>query len=266
MLLVCLTLYGLALAAPPPFEEASLRLAERLDAFRTEGWAGFRRATKRAQRGHKVVKMERNHAVPFQLAPIGSPLMALTWKNLIGLGRLNTPRNFLLCLGGVLLLGGAVSQAFPVGSPVPQIAAGILAYGALLAIIVTIQQRRHDLRLDIPHFPNLRAYPLTARQVLHGEVLGIAAVVSAYTVLALAACASLLAGVGTVEEWIPLPWYVRASGLARCQRLRSWAWCTSWSRPATSSPWCGLAGLKSATSRKSASRRWATTCSECSCA
>jgi hypothetical protein len=198
-----LLLLALIFARPPHFEEASLLISERVETLRKQGWKAWRRKGKASKERVGPSKP------PFELAPTGPVFVALVWKNLIGTGRLNRARLFPLALLGALLLGTGFGEWLPRG-PAQAIAAGGIAYATLIGVLLLLQQTRHDLRRDLAHLATLKSYPMSGRDLLQGEVLGLSLVGSAYVALGCTVLAGVLHGVGTADEWHPVGWVLRA--------------------------------------------------------
>jgi len=206
-------LLALALARPAPFEEASHAAAEQLEALRSHGLAGLRRARRRAAaRRRKGDRPSGPPPVPFRLAATGRPGAALAWKNLIGAGRIYRPRTALAALVLVAGVGTGVGLGWA-GTIVPPVLAGCFAYGGLLTTMMLLQ-RAQDLRRDIPFFPVLKSYPLAARDVLAGEVAAPWAVIYGYQAVWITGALCVLSGFGDAAEWRPIGWDVRGPALA----------------------------------------------------
>ncbi len=178
-----LVLLVAALLRPPAFEEAWLRFADRVEALKSGGWAAYKHKTAQ-QTGKARPTATTARPQPFRLKPGGNPLWALVWKNLIGMGRRHRPRNLLVAL--VLAAAGGSSLAvLGAGTPLPPAGAVLVVYLTLLAVLIAMQHLRYDLRRDLVHTAQLKSYPLSARQVLYGEVLGMTITVSAYVTVGL---------------------------------------------------------------------------------
>ncbi|MEZ6184973.1 MAG: hypothetical protein R3F62_08195 [Planctomycetota bacterium] len=114
------------------------------------------------------------------------------WKNLIACGRHHTPR--LLGAGLVIAaaLGVALRRALPVEGDYPLKLAALVLYLTGLASFLSLAKERHDLRMDLPRFELIKAWPLSAREILWGEVLGISLMASGYGAIGWTAAVALL--------------------------------------------------------------------------
>ena len=203
--LVNLALLATTLWSPPPFEEDSLAISERIEAFRAGGRQGLR-AHREARRQTSSPRPQ-----PFALEALGPPWVAIAWKNVISCGRGLNPGRLVIAVAASALGGAALSAAFSEPPAlVPQMVAAVIAYLTLLGLLLGAQHMRNDLRLDIPHFESLKSYPLSARQLLYGEVLGLGSVLCGYTLVSVVGVTCMLAGVGDdPESWVSLPWTLR---------------------------------------------------------
>ncbi|MCI0354029.1 MAG: hypothetical protein L0099_03170, partial [Acidobacteria bacterium] len=83
----------------------------------------------------------------FPLRPLGWPPMAILWKNLVALTRLQRVANALIALGAV---GGVIAVAsFKPESTVAEVAGALAATWAGFLIVVGPQWVRNDLRADL---------------------------------------------------------------------------------------------------------------------
>jgi ABC-2 type transport system permease protein len=167
-LLVLALHYVWVIRSDVAFEEASVdasrKLAETVAAMRAGNW----QAANRKLKGRRA---------PFVLRPMGAPIVAFLWKNLISAGRV-----FNLRMGITLGVLAAVSCAV-----LSQVAAesGLLfglgmAAGMLFiwSLFLGPQVFRHDLRQDLPAADVLKMYPLRGWQLVLGELLAPAAVLT----------------------------------------------------------------------------------------
>jgi hypothetical protein len=136
--------------------------------------------------------------------------VALLWKNLIAMGQSFSLRTWLvLALVAAVVLG--TLRSMPVGAgllPVlGMVAAMILVWSVVLGPQVLWQDLRHDLRwADL-----LKMYPAPGWQIVLGELLGPAAVLTAVQWLLIPFAVVGLANLGIGRE-LPVPRFI-ASGL-----------------------------------------------------
>lgn len=144
------------------FEEASLALARK----RAEIVASVR-----AGNWHSASGKRKKRRPPFALAPAGPPAVAFLWKNLISAGQVFSLRTWL-----VLALM-AVCFGFPVGMSwqgegylLPTVGIITVVLGAY-ALFLGPALLRQDLRQDLANADVLKMYPLHGWQVVLGELL-----------------------------------------------------------------------------------------------
>ena len=153
--------YLWVMKAAVPFEESAVGRAEERARLREQ----------LAQRGGRAAPL-RVSAPLFRLAPVGRPEVAILWKNLLagrrmgGVGRLVT----------AALLGGVVA-ALVSGEGLSEVLAHLRGFLAPLcggfAVLLCFfgpSAVRMDLRMDLPRLEQLRALPLTGRQVVAAEL------------------------------------------------------------------------------------------------
>jgi ABC-2 type transport system permease protein len=150
------------------FEEASVEAARRL----TEKIAAIRSGNFRGS--NQKLKGRRP---PFVLRPIGPQAVALFWKNLIATGSGFTPRLWIV-LAAILIFACAVLRK-AIGSsdllPLIAMITGMLLFWSLL---LGPQLLRHDLRKDLALADMLKLYPLRGWQIVLGELLAPAAILT----------------------------------------------------------------------------------------
>ena len=177
------------------FEEASLeaskKLAAKISAVRSGNW----------QAANQRLKVRR---APFVLHPLGAPLVAILWKNLISAGQAFTLRIWIVLafLGTSLCL--IVSQTAGSSGLVPALG---IAVAVLLvwSLFLGPQFLRQDFRQDLAAADVLKTFPMPGWQIVLGELLGPAVILTAIQwLLALAGVAicsrsqiRLLAGWGS---------------------------------------------------------------------
>jgi hypothetical protein len=162
--------YWWVVRADVAFEEASVELsrkfAERIAAVRAGGgW-------------HSADKPRKRRSPPFALRPTGIYAMAFLWKNLISAGQVFTLRTW------IFLAFFAVCAGVPIGLSSSRTgwllpAVGILTvlltgYSVLLGPAIL----RQDLRQDLANADILKMYPLRGWQVVLGELLAPAAILT----------------------------------------------------------------------------------------
>lgn len=173
------------------FEEAaateSARTAERLEALRRRQTVGAVAPTTRSRRS-------------LPLATTGPAWVAITWKNLVHLVRSGNAR--------AMLVPPALLFAMPlmVGDPVLRGSITMLAVGVFAPALLLVGPLllRSDLRADLVHLAQLKAYPIPGWQMVLAEVGGSAIPLTAAQVaLCLAAVASAQGTPASVEPfWV----------------------------------------------------------------
>lgn len=147
--------------ASVPFEEAAVVRAEE-------------RAQLRQQLSREGGHTTRLRASPafFRLAPTGRPEVAILWKNLVAGRRLGGAGRLLAAglVGGLVAaaasgggMSGALANVRLFMAPLCGGLAGVLCFFGPSAL-------RFDLRMDLPRLEQLRALPLTGRQVVAAEL------------------------------------------------------------------------------------------------
>lgn len=119
----------------------------------------------------------RKVAAPFRLEPMGTPAMALVWKNLIAMGAAFSIR-FWLPLAVCLVVGASVARGFYHESAGLKVV-GVLPVALLpMLFLVGPQLLAMDLRQDLAMADLLKTYPLRGWQLVWGELLAPAAVLT----------------------------------------------------------------------------------------
>ncbi len=160
--------------------EASRKLAEKIAAMRSGNWQGTA----------KPVKARKQ---PFALRPAGHPAVALLWKNLISAGHGFSPRVWvsLAVLGVVLaMVVSQTTRTSGLGIAAATAMAILLAWSVLLGP----QFLRQDLRQDLAAADVLKTYPLPGWQIVLGEMLAPAVILSGIQYLLVLVAVLLLAG------------------------------------------------------------------------
>jgi hypothetical protein len=175
------------------FEEASVEAARRL----TEKMAAIRSGNLRGS----TQKLKGRRA-PFLLQPIGPQPIALFWKNLIGTGSGFTPRLWIVLGATLIFVCAILRNAIGSSDLLPLIAmiTGMLLFWSLL---LGPQLLRHDLRKDLALADMLKLYPLRGWQIVLGELLAPAAILTVFQWLLLIFTVMLLSRLpgGSPVEW-----------------------------------------------------------------
>ena len=154
--------YWWVLHANVAFEEASVeasrKLAEKITAVRSGNW----------QAANKKLKSRRP---PFALHPTGPPLVALVWKNIISAGQAFTLRTWIMLAILGTMLSIIATQTAGASGLVPALG---MAVAVLLvwSMFLGPQFLRQDFRQDLPLADVLKMYPLPGWQMVLGELLG----------------------------------------------------------------------------------------------
>lgn len=134
---------------------------------------------------------QKGRRAPFRLAPVGPPAVALLWKNLIASGRLFNVRSLLLLGFSVTVFAFVANTGGEVSRGGWSVALGMVTMTVFIwTIFVGPQLFRQDLRHDLPVADVLKQFPLRGWQVVLGEMLAPAVILTVmqWGLLALAAC------------------------------------------------------------------------------
>jgi hypothetical protein len=168
-LLILAAHYWWVLHSNVAFEEASVeaskKLAEKITAVRSGNW----------QAANKKLKGRRP---PFVLRATGPRLVALLWKNLISAGQAFTLRTWIMLIILGTLLCFIVSKNASTSGLVPALGMGA-AVLLIWSLFLGPQFLRQDFRQDLPLVDVLKMYPLPGWQVVLGELLGPAVILTA---------------------------------------------------------------------------------------
>jgi len=140
----------------------------------------------------------------FRLVPEGHPIGAIVWKNLTRVARATSP-GLIAMIAAAAGIGLAVGLFQRAENPVILTAVGMLAltWGGALVLLGPLWIRA-DLRGDMEHLSLLKTWPVGGLEVMTGQVLGSAVVLTtlqgAFGVVALAA----LGGIGAPAALTPL--------------------------------------------------------------
>jgi ABC-2 type transport system permease protein len=150
------------------FEEASLdasrRIAERIAAVRSGNWQAMS-VPKKAKRG------------PFLLHPVGSPVIALFWKNLISAGNVFTGR-FWIVIVYFVVFGGFMGTTMVRQGGVAMILVVFFMFLLAMSLIMAPQFLRQDFRQDLLCVDVLKLYPMPGWQIAMGELLAPVAIMT----------------------------------------------------------------------------------------
>jgi hypothetical protein len=152
--------YWFVLRADVAFEEASVEASRKMEKRLTAVRAG-------PPHGRGNVKPRRP---PFTLSATGAPAVALFWKNLISMGQFMNKR-FLL----ILVLVAVVASLGVAGSNARGGVAGVLGMLSLMflawSILLGPQILAQDFRQDLKMADLIKRYPISGRQVVLGELM-----------------------------------------------------------------------------------------------
>lgn len=144
--------------------EASARRAELLNRWRRQGTVAPLRPEVHRRR--------------LPLAPAGSPVLAIMWKNLTRLLRTTSPAflaTLLLLLVGMVIAGGIAGGDS--GNMLGFIGVLALAWAGALTLLGP-QWVRVDLRGEVEQLDLIRSWPLPGRQIMTGMILSSASVLT----------------------------------------------------------------------------------------
>lgn len=149
----------------------------------------------------------RARAGPFRLAATGRPEFAFLWKNLLSTWPYFTPR---VLLGSALVIGAACLwlDAQPEWRAALPVAGAFALVFSGYTLIVGPQFARQDLRTDLPNTDILKTYPLAGWQIVLGQLLAPAAILTGILWLAILVVAlafqPLQPGVGWLSPTVRL--------------------------------------------------------------
>ncbi|MFE8598655.1 putative ABC exporter domain-containing protein [Archangium violaceum] len=153
--------YVWVMRAAVPFEEAAVVRAEER----------ARRQERISREGGQATFLRMRPAY-FQLAPTGRPEVAILWKNLVA-GRRLGGAGRLLAAGLVGGLVAAVASGRGMSEALDNVRLFMAPLCAGLAGVLCVfgpSALRYDLRMDLTRLEQLRALPLTGRQVVAAEL------------------------------------------------------------------------------------------------
>ena len=167
-LLLMLLHYAWVVRSNVAFEEASVeasrKTAEKVASVRAGNWQSVGRKPKRRR-------------PPFALRPIGTPAVAILWKNLINAGQGFTPRLWIVLVATALGASIGLGQTFGKSGLIPALGmiAAVLIFWSLM---FGPQFLRQDFRQDLPLADILKMYPMRGWQIVLGELLAPAAILT----------------------------------------------------------------------------------------
>ncbi len=192
-LLLVLAHYAWVVYSNVAFEEASVEASQKLAARIADARAG-------KLRGNKTRKGKRPL---FRLSATGPPATALLWKNLLSAGQAFTWRIWIV----IAVMAASVYAGLGVNAHSRELFSGLaILIGVLLAwsLLIGPQVVRQDLRQDLPLADILKMYPLRGWQVVLGEVLAPAAILTGVQWLLVICGAGFLLHAGGMSDG-PLP-------------------------------------------------------------
>lgn len=182
--------YFWVIRANVAFEEASVdlsrRIAERISAARS---------------GNIQARPTKAKRSPFELGPTGAPAVALLWKNLIAAGQLFTLRLWIIlaaCLLPSLMAFASSMGKLQIG---PLIGIGALAV-AFSSLVIGPQMLRQDFRHDLELVDVLKTYPMRGWQVVFGELLAPAVILTGFQWLLIIAGAAFFTHISATQPFL----------------------------------------------------------------
>ncbi|MEY4938326.1 MAG: hypothetical protein RIQ93_61 [Verrucomicrobiota bacterium] len=140
-------------------------------------------------------------AAPFRLGGTGRAEVAFLWKNLLSTWPYFNLRT-LLVMAGIVTAGGMWMTAQPAWRGFqPVIGAGAAMLGVYL-LVIGPQFARQDIRSDLLHADMLKTYPLPGWQIVLGELLTPAVILTGLLWLTLLAAAITLQPAQLRAEWL----------------------------------------------------------------
>lgn len=164
------------------FEEASVEASKRIAQKIADARSGHLQAAGRKIRGRRP---------PFALKSTGPPAVALLWKNLISAGQIFTPRLWIIVAASAIMVCSFLAQRSERSDIISAI--GVAAAMLVLwSLFIGPQILRQDLRQDLPLADVLKMYPVHGWQLVLGELLAPAAILTGAQWLLLLIAAALL--------------------------------------------------------------------------
>ncbi|HZZ57301.1 MAG TPA: hypothetical protein VFE31_05680 [Opitutaceae bacterium] len=196
--------YAVILGLQVPFRDGSIAAA---------GRRAQQRAAQRAIGTPRGVRAYRPRRSPFALKPGGRPEVAFLWKNLIGIQSWFNLRVVLVILIAGALVMVNVSHAGRSHSNLAT-ATVVLTVAAIAGFYVMLlgpQLIRQDLRSDLPNADVLKVYPLRGWQIVSGQMLTPALLLS--LLMWLTALVAGWAFLSTAQPGSPITFGMRLAGL-----------------------------------------------------
>ncbi|MGD1031512.1 MAG: hypothetical protein ABSA05_10260 [Opitutaceae bacterium] len=178
-LLIPAGLYAWIVRMEVPFEEGSIALSEKQAEIRAAWKAG------RRYRGAKEERAVRRD--PFRLGSRGRPEAAFFWKNLLAIQSWFNLRLALIVLAttAVFASTGNFGGSKGSGEGYAEIVLACALFAGGYTLFLGPQLLRQDLRSDLPNADILKTYPLAGWQIVLGELLTPAAILSGLLWLAI---------------------------------------------------------------------------------
>lgn len=152
------------------FEEASVEASQKL----AERVAHIRAGKSAHTAGLKLKGLR----PPFNLAPSGFQPVALLWKNLLSAGQGFSKRVWFILIWLAIVMVFAMRGLAGNGDSLLPVVGGAAAMVGVWVILIGPQMVRQDLRQDIPLADLLKLYPLRGWQVVLGEILAPAVILT----------------------------------------------------------------------------------------
>jgi ABC-2 type transport system permease protein len=130
-------------------------------------------AEQRAAAGRRGLPAPVVRATPFTLAPVGRLETAVLWKNTIQFGRYVSVAVLIRVLIPLVVVAIVMGLNRRGGSLAP-----FVLTLACFATLVGPYSLRNDLRMDLPRLPVLKTWPISGRELLLGELLAPALVLT----------------------------------------------------------------------------------------
>lgn len=112
----------------------------------------------------------------FRLAATGRPAVAIYWKNLIAVGRMDRLRK--VAVAFVIGAGGLAVVSLQGGGRLTSVVGTLLGTWAIFSIVIGPQWVRNDLRTDLQRLELLRGYPVSGAAIVAAEVAASATVLT----------------------------------------------------------------------------------------
>jgi hypothetical protein len=171
------------------FEDASIAHAEKRSA-RIAAWRS----------GGRQLSPKAGRAAPFALRGTGRPEIAFLWKNLLSTWPYFSWRVFVA--GAAVVVAGSVwFRLHPAWAGFGTAAGAVAAFAGAYVLVIGPQFARQDLRGDLRKLDILRTYPLAGWQIVAGELLAPAAILTGLVWLTLLIAVLNLDGGTAARTW-----------------------------------------------------------------